>query len=126
IRYAINDMDMEMISDDLYSVDLTVAKDEELVFEGIADLQDWFLDEDYFGKNGEDTYTSKVISGKYRYIANFAKKSIKVEAMDGNSLAHLNADGTGAIWIIGEGIGQPTVADNQVGWNPDNALCMAP
>ncbi|MCT1529646.1 DUF5125 domain-containing protein [Sphingobacterium daejeonense] len=125
IRYAINDTDMEMVADDLYAVDLTVAKDEELVFEGIPNLNEWFIDEDYFRKDG-DKYLSNVISGKYRYIANFAKKSIKVEAMNGDALARLNADGTGAIWIIGEGIGQPTVADNQVGWNPDNALCMAP
>lgn len=46
--------------------------------------------------------------------------------MNGNNLASLNADSTGAIWIIGEGIGKPKVSSNQVGWNTDKALFMAP
>ncbi|UZJ65761.1 DUF5121 domain-containing protein [Sphingobacterium sp. KU25419] len=46
--------------------------------------------------------------------------------MDGANLATLKADGTGAIWIIGEGIGKPNIAANQVGWNTDKALCLVP
>ncbi len=125
IRYAINDTDMEMIADDLYSVDLTVAKDEELVLSDIPGIKGWWIDQDYIRQEG-DKYYSKVISGKYRFIADAAKKFIKVEALNGNDPAVLNADGTGAIWIIGEGIGKPSVADNQVGWDPGKAICMAP
>ncbi|WP_156306288.1 DUF5125 domain-containing protein [Sphingobacterium endophyticum] len=125
IRYAINDTDMEMIADDLYSVDLTVGKDEELVLSDIPGIKGWWIDQDYIRQDG-DKYYSKVISGKYRFIADVAKKFIKVEALNGSDPAVLNPDGTGAIWIIGEGIGKPSVADNQVGWDPGKAICMAP
>jgi len=46
--------------------------------------------------------------------------------MAGNDLAKLQEDGTGAVWIIGEGVGKPKVSSNQVGWNTDKALCLAP
>src|SRR6185312_523396 len=48
------------------------------------------------------------------------------EALQGSALASLQADGTGAVWIIGEGIGKPSLSSNTVGWNTDNALCLAP
>ena len=33
-------------------------------------------------------------------------------------------DGTGAIWAIGNGIGKPSVSLYEVGWTPENGLCM--
>ena len=66
------------------------------------------------------------INGKYRVTADFKLKYFIVEAMDGNNLAKLKDDGTGAIWIIGDGVGKPNVTTNQVGWNPGKALCMLP
>ncbi len=125
IRYAVNDIDMEMVSEDVYAVDIDLNKDEELIIEGIPDLSSWWIDQDYI-RTDADKYFLNVISGKYRITADLAKKYLKFEAMDGNELAKLNDDGTGAIWIIGEGIGQPSVANNQVGWDPGKALCMAP
>jgi hypothetical protein len=44
--------------------------------------------------------------------------------MNGSNLATLQDDGSGALWIIGTDIGKPTLA-NEVGWNPDKALCLA-
>lgn len=46
--------------------------------------------------------------------------------MIGSNFASLQPDGTGAIWIIGDQVGKPTYTENHVGWNPPNALCMAP
>ena len=47
--------------------------------------------------------------------------------MTGNDPASLQPDGTGAIWVIGDNIGKPSVAENVVGWsNTDKALCMVP
>ncbi|MGX1638971.1 MULTISPECIES: DUF5125 domain-containing protein [unclassified Sphingobacterium] len=123
LRYAINDTDMSMVEDEIFSVDLTINKDEELTFEGMP--AGWWVDKDYIRQDG-DKYYFNAMSGKYRFIADLGKKYIKVEAMNGNDLARLNADGTGAIWIIGEGIGKPTVADNQVGWDPGKAICVTP
>lgn len=39
--------------------------------------------------------------------------------MNGTSTATLNDDGTGALWIIGDGIGKPSVATNAVGWTTE-------
>ncbi|WP_286849543.1 DUF5121 domain-containing protein, partial [Sphingobacterium sp. UBA7253] len=65
-------------------------------------------------------------TGKYRVTADFNLKYFVVEAMTGNDLAKLQDDGSGAVWIIGEGIGKPKVSVNQVGWNTDKALCLVP
>ena len=45
--------------------------------------------------------------------------------LDNGELATLQPDGSGAIWIIGDNIGKPSLA-NTTGWNPGNAVCMAP
>ena len=45
--------------------------------------------------------------------------------MNGTSTATLNDDGTGALWIIGDGIGKPSVATNAVGWTTEKGLCMS-
>ncbi len=44
--------------------------------------------------------------------------------MSGDNPASLNADGTGAIWVIGDSQGKPTFANG--GWDPAKAFCMAP
>src|SRR5690606_36691464 len=114
------------IDDNRYKVELMINKGEPITIDGIEDLSEWWIDTDYFSQDTDGNLTSNVINGKYRITADFAKKYFIIEAMSGNDLTSLHADGTGAIWIIGEGIGKPAVATNQVGWNPDNALCLAP
>ena len=66
------------------------------------------------------------ISGNYRIIADTQKEYFKVEVLDAAmSDATLQKDGTGVVYIIGESIGKPTVA-NAPGWTPEAALTMAP
>lgn len=125
IGYAFNGEGMKQINDNLYSVDLQIEKDKEIVIDGIEDLATWTVDGDFVRKDGSK-FSFNALTGKYRFYANFEKKHIYAEAMSGNNLATLNADGTGAIWIIGEGIGKPDVASSQVGWSPENAICVAP
>src|SRR5690606_14584288 len=79
----------------------------------------------YIRKEG-DKYYFAPMSGDYRITANFSLKYFMVEKLLGGDLATLQPDGTGAVWIIGDGIGKPSIASNTVGWNPDKALCMAP
>lgn len=94
---------------------------------------DWYYDPDYFSRNSDGTYTFLALSGKYQIKAIFDDKSnpkgFRVHALDdgGNPLT-LSADGTGAIWIIGEGIyGKPSYYDAQSWWtDTDHALCLAP
>lgn len=125
IGYAFNGEGMKQINDNLYSVDLQIEKDKEIVIDGIEDVATWTVDGDFVQKDGAK-FSFNAMTGKYRFYANFEKKYIYAEAMSGNNLATLNADGTGAIWIIGEGIGKPDVASSQVGWSPENAICVAP
>ena len=126
IAYAVNGTVMDRIDDNRFKADVTLSQGQEITIDGIEDLSSWYIDPDFFSKDASGKITFLPISGKYRITANFTLKYFIVEVMNGTSLATLQADGTGALWIIGEGIGKPSVAVNQVGWNTDNALCMAP
>jgi len=125
VAYKLNGEDMTMVAEDVYSIDMDMDKDQELVFEGLQGLDTWWVDRDFLRKES-DKFLFNAIKGRYRITADLKKKYFIVEAMNGSNLASLNADGTGAIWIIGEGIGKPSVASNEVGWNTDKALCLAP
>ena len=70
-------------------------------------------------------FTFNAYSGKYRIIADTKLQYFRVYKLNGSSPATLNEDGTGAVWIIGEGIGHPSLS-NAVGWTTEKALCMAP
>lgn len=124
IAYAINDIGMTRVDDDNYKVELDFTQGQEIEVGGIEGFADWWIDQDFFAKSG-DKLTFKPISGKYRITADFKNKYLRVEAMIGSSLATLQADGTGAIWIIGDNIGKPSLA-NTTGWNTDKGICMAP
>jgi hypothetical protein len=122
--YSINGEVMNRVDNDNYHVDIDLTQGEEILVGGIEDFDNWWIDPDFFTGSGE-RLTFVPISGKYRITANFALQYLRVEAMNGSSLATLQPDGSGAIWIIGENIGKPSLG-NTVGWSPDNAICMAP
>ncbi|MDR0763921.1 MAG: DUF5121 domain-containing protein, partial [Bacteroidales bacterium] len=133
IELKVNGTDMIMLADgpyvikeEQYAADLTLTSDNMLEFEGFSDWGDWWIDPDYFEEVSDNTLKFLAISGKYRIIANFYHQHISAEAMIGNDLATTQADGTGAVWIIGDGIGKPSVATNQTGWTTEKGLCMAP
>ncbi|UIR56036.1 DUF5125 domain-containing protein [Sphingobacterium sp. SRCM116780] len=114
------------IDDDHFNAELDMTKDATVTVDGIENLKDWWIDPDYFTRKSDGSLSFNGISGKYRITTDLKLKYFVMEAMNGSDLATLNADGTGAVWIIGEGIGKPSVATNQVGWNTDKALCMMP
>ncbi len=126
IAYAINGTVFTRLDDTHFKAELNMTKGNPVTIDGIEDLKDWWIDSDFFSQAADGTITFNGTSGKYRITANFALKYFVVEAMDGNDLAKLQEDGTGAVWIIGEGVGKPKVSSNQVGWNTDKALCLAP
>lgn len=117
---------MTMVDKDNYEIDVDFTKDQEFMIEGMEDIADWWIDIDFFTEVQPGKYIFTPITGKYRVRANLVHKYFRIEVLDGNSPAILKADGTGAIWIIGEHIGKPSYTENHVGWNPPNALCMAP
>ncbi|MDR1090353.1 MAG: DUF5125 domain-containing protein [Prevotella sp.] len=124
IAYAINDVGMTRVNDDNYKVEMDFEQGQEITVSGIDDFSDWWIDQDFFVKSGENlTFTP--ITGKYRITADFNHKYLRVETMSGNGLATLQADGTGAIWIIGDNIGKPSLG-NTTGWDTGKGICMAP
>lgn len=85
----------------------------------------WDLDYDFFDVAADNTVTFKAVNGLYRLAADYSKRFIKVEAMkDGDHTDTFDpATGEGSLWIIGAGMGKPTVGPS---WNTDDgAWCMA-
>lgn len=94
---------------------------------------DWYYDPDFFTKNNDGTYTFTALSGKYQIKAIFDEKSnpkgFRIHAVDSdNNPLKLSADGTGAIWIIGDDVyGKPSYYDAQGWWtDTDHDICLAP
>jgi len=126
VKLMLNDKEMDVIDDDNYKIDLALEPGQELVFSGIPNFDDWWIDPDFFKKEGDNTLSFLPISGSYRVVANFKHEYIYGEVLKDGEPATLQTDGTGAIWIIGDGIGKPSVSANQVSWTTEKALCMAP
>ncbi len=122
----LNGTKLRMIDKENYEIDADLTRGEEVTIEGLEDIAEWWIDSDYFTVIETGKYTFTPISGKYRITANLTKKYFRVEVLDGNSPAALKADGTGAVWIIGDQVGKPSYITNHVGWDPSKALCMAP
>ncbi len=128
IAYVVNGVKMEKIaegdSEDRYKRDLSLKQGDEVLVEGIDDFNEWWIDSDFFAQNG-DKLTFKPIDGEYRIIADFVRRYLKVEVLSGGKPAKLKADGSGAIWAVGNGIGKPALK-YAPSWEPSVALCMAP
>lgn len=91
--------------------------------------EEWFYDTDWFTKNEDGTYTFNAITGKYTIQADFEHKGLRIWTMNGDDPMKLNADGTGAIWIIGnEKVNKPTWQAINKGWNTGTAtdVCLTP
>ncbi len=111
---------------DVYTVDLTLNTGDAITVDGIANVAEWWLDPDYLQRGDDGVVRFVPMSGRYRVTANGKLSYFIIEALgsDGN-LASLQPDGSGALWVIGENVGKPSLG-NAVGWTTENALCMAP
>ncbi|SKB90944.1 protein of unknown function [Parapedobacter luteus] len=126
IAYAINQTVMDRVDDNMYRVDLALNREEQVVIDGFDDLDAWWFDPDFFTRDASGNLLFQAKSGNYRISADFNHEYFIVEALTGTNLSTLQADGSGAVWVIGEGIGKPSIATNAVGWTTEKALCMAP
>ena len=128
IAYVVNGIAMEKLVEgdleDLYKIDLQLNQGDEVLVEGIDDFGTWWIDPDFFDKEGEKLMF-KPISGEYRIIADFVRRYLKVEVMSGGAPAVMQQDGSGAIWIVGDGAGKPGL-QYAPSWDPTKAFCMAP
>jgi len=120
----VNQSYMDMVDENNYKIDLELSPNDELTIEGL-DLAEWWIDPDYFEKTDDNVLKFLRIEGKYRIIANLPFSWFRVEAMIGDELATAQPDGSGAVWLIGEGAGKPSLT-NHIGWDKDNGLCLAP
>jgi len=123
---TVNGQRMSMVDKENFSIDMNVTQGETLKIEGLGNIAEWWIDPDFFTRKSDNEFAFAPITGKYRIIANTTLQYFRIETLSGNDPATLQADGTGAIWVIGTNVGKPTVAGNEVGWNTDKALCMAP
>lgn len=126
VTLKINDTEVETIDDDNAKVDLTLTQGQSISLEGFANIGEWWIDPDWFTRNADGTLTFMAMGGDYRIIANQALQYFRVEKLAGGKPATLADDGSGALWIIGAGIGKPGVGTNEVGWTTEKAICMAP
>ena len=124
VAYAINGVVMSRVDDEHFFVDAQLAQGDAIEVEGIDNFGDWWVDPDYF-TSANGVLNFKAINGKYRLTADFANQYLKVETMSGSGLASLQPDGSGALWILGDGAGKPNLA-NSPGWSPGRAICLAP
>ncbi|MBP3538201.1 MAG: DUF5121 domain-containing protein [Muribaculaceae bacterium] len=122
---TLNGQRLEAMTETTSSIDMNLAKGDTLVPDGFPSFNDWWIDPDYFTRNADGTLTFNAYNGNYRIIADTKLQYFRVYKLNGSEPATLNEDGTGAAWIIGEGIGHPSLS-NTVGWTTENALCMAP
>ena len=88
----------------------------------------WFYDTDFFIRNVDGTYLFNALTGTYTIKAIFAQNGFRIYAGDEKNPTKLNADGTGAIWIIGSDMfDKPTYATAHSWWTGvNNDVCMAP
>ena len=95
------------------------------VFDGISD--DYYVNPSFFSKTTDGKYRFKAVSGSYLVEPkDNGYKYLQVRSCNADgSLATLQADGTGAIYMIGLGIGLPSVTDNENNWTPANGISMA-
>ena len=125
VKLKVNEHEMEMVDDDNYTVDLSLAQNETITIEGIPGLEEWWIDPDFFEANGDGTLKFLPITGNYRITANYKHSYLIVEAINGSDYETLQSDGSGALWTIGEGVGKPSYTANQVGWITEKGLYMA-
>ena len=125
VTLKINGNELVSVDDNNSQVDLNLLQGQQVTLEGFPNINDWWIDPDYFTSNDDGTLTFRPISGSYRIIANQALQYFRVYALNGSEPAKLSDDGSGALWVIGENVGKPSVSANPVGWTTENALCMA-
>lgn len=121
---------MTFDGEDMVAVDATTFKVEKSLTQGQTievggiELNNWWINPDYFTKDDNGLLTFLPVDGKYRVIANVIQKHFIVTRMNGDNDATLSTDGHGAIWLMGWGVGSPSL-DFQPGWTVGAAYCVS-
>lgn len=113
---------MSAIDANNYSIEKSLIQGQSIVLTGI-DMEGWWINLDYFRKETNGTLTFLPVDGKYRVIANMSQKIFLVTRMNGDKEATLSDSGHGALWLMGWGVGSPSL-DSQFGWNDGRNYCV--
>lgn len=122
----LNGYELESVDDNTARVDMTLASGQVITPEGFSSFGDWWIDPDWFSRNDDGSLTFTAMGGSYRLIADQKLQYFRVETLLNGEPASLQADGTGALWVIGTDFGKPGVGSNETGWTTEKAVCMAP
>lgn len=114
--------DMVAVDATTFRIEKTLTQGQSITVGGI-ELNDWWINPDYFTKDDNGVLTFLPVDGKYRVMANVAQKYFWVTRINGDNDASLSDDGHGALWLMGWGVGSPSL-DYQFGWNEGNNYCM--
>ncbi|MGM9704459.1 MAG: DUF5121 domain-containing protein [Prevotella sp.] len=120
----------ELTLADKEPVVMTIKKGTKFQLGGVVN-DDWFVDNDFLKKNADGTYTFLCVSGTYAIKAYATHKYVQIyPANEDGTVATLQADGTGSIWIIGSVcVNKPLLTSaNNAGWTTEieNDQCLAP
>ena len=122
----LNGQEMESVDDNTAKLDMTLSQGQTITPEGFSSFGDWWIDTDWFTRNDDGSLTFTAMGGEYRLIADQKLQYFRVETLLNGAPASLQADGSGALWVIGADFGKPGVSSNETGWTTEKAVCMAP
>lgn len=105
-----------------YLIQKSFTQGQSIVVSGI-DMSGWWINPDYFTKESDGTLTFLPVDGKYRVVANMKQKYFGVTRMDGDNEATLSDSGHGSLWLMGWGVGSPSM-DFQFGWDAGSNYCV--
>ena len=105
-----------------YLIQKSFTQGQSIVVTGI-DMNGWWINPDYFKKESNGTLTFLPVDGKYRVVANMKQKYFGITRMDGDKEAGLSDTGHGALWLMGWGVGSPSM-DFQFGWDAGSNYCV--
>lgn len=127
VSMKLNGEEFTTIDGNTMEITVDLTQGQELVFDGVPDYDNWYIDSDYFVKDESGKLTFKPLGGTYKIKALLDKMCFTVVRMNGDSMAVLDNDGHGALWILGWGLGHPSLGQ-QFGWSWDNdynGYCVA-
>ncbi|MBQ5727137.1 MAG: DUF5121 domain-containing protein [Alistipes sp.] len=120
---AINGQTLEQIDASNYAGVFALNQGDVLVPTGFGDMSAWWADTNYVNATASGL-KFKPVSGNYKIMVNTDAKTVFFKRVNADGTdATLADDGTGAIWLMGWGVGAPSL-DNQLGWDAGKAYCM--
>lgn len=121
---TVNGTKMTQLDMDNYQVDLDLTQGQTLTLGGADAFTPTWIDDNYFSVSGT-TVTFIPVAGHYRVLANLADRFIRCYRITADGgYATTAADGSGGIWLMGWGVGTPSM-DYQFGFDPfTNIYCM--